>query len=154
MYDVIVVGGGIIGSSIAWQLSKRGKQVLVLERKDSASGSAGATDGFVGCHTKKPGPQLELAQKSIAMFDEILDDLGPDIDYEVGAGGMQPVEDEVQWNLLSQMVEKQQKSAQREHDRAQRGDWGAVKPTLRVVESKKKYRRARQKEADRREEGT
>lgn len=110
MYDVIVVGGGIIGTSIAWQLSKRGKQVLVLERKDSASGSAGATDGFVGCHTKKPGPQLELAQKSIAMFDEILDDLGPDIDYEVGAGGMQPVEDEVQWNILSQMVEKQQKS--------------------------------------------
>ncbi len=51
-------------------------------------------------------------------------------------------------------LEKQQKSAQREHDRAQRGDWGAVKPVLRVVESKKKYRRSRQKEADRREEGT
>ncbi len=51
-------------------------------------------------------------------------------------------------------LEKQQKSAQREHDRAQRGDWGAVKPTLRIVESKKKYRRERQKEADRREEGT
>lgn len=109
MYDVIVVGGGIIGSSVAWQLSKRGKKVLVLERKETASGSAGATDGFVGCHTKKPGPQLDLAIKSIEMFDEILDELGPGIDYEVGAGGMQPVEDELQWNILSQMVEKQQK---------------------------------------------
>lgn len=49
-------------------------------------------------------------------------------------------------------LNKQQKSAQREHDRAKRGDWGAVKPVLRIVESKKKYRRARQKEADRREE--
>ncbi|MBQ7848630.1 MAG: hypothetical protein IJ343_02765 [Clostridia bacterium] len=45
-------------------------------------------------------------------------------------------------------LEKQQKKAQREHDRAQRGDWGEVKPVLRVVESRKKYSRKRQKDAD------
>ncbi len=45
-------------------------------------------------------------------------------------------------------LEKQQKSAQKEHDRVQRGDWGAVKPVTRVVESKKKYSRERQKERD------
>lgn len=50
-------------------------------------------------------------------------------------------------------LEKQQKAAQKEHDRARRGDWGALKPILRVVESRKKYSRERQKEADRREEG-
>ena len=48
MYDVIIVGGGIIGCSIAWQLGKKGKKVLMLERGDTADGSAGATDGFVG----------------------------------------------------------------------------------------------------------
>lgn len=53
MYDVIIVGGGIIGCSVAWQLSKLEKKVLVIERKDVASGSAGATDGVVGYHTKK-----------------------------------------------------------------------------------------------------
>ena len=110
MYDVIVVGGGIIGCSVAWQLGKRGKNVLLLERNDSASGSAGATDGFVGCHTKKPGPQLDLAIQSIAMFDEIMEDLGPDIDFEANAGGLQPVEDKEQWDVLSQMVEKQRES--------------------------------------------
>ena len=47
MYDVIVVGGGIIGCSVAWQLAKRKQKVLVVERTDVASGSAGATDGFV-----------------------------------------------------------------------------------------------------------
>lgn len=47
---------------------------------------------------------------------------------------------------------KQSKRAQKEHNQSQRGDWGAVKPVLRVVESKKKYSRVRQKEADRREE--
>lgn len=110
MYDAILVGGGIIGSSIAWQLARRGKRVLVLERKDTGSGSAGATDGFVGCHTKKPGPQLDLAIQSIRMFDEIRAELGGEVDYEIGAGGMQPVEDKEQWDILSQMVEKQQRS--------------------------------------------
>ena len=51
-------------------------------------------------------------------------------------------------------LEKQQKRAQQEHDRSQRGNWGNVNPVLRVVESKRKYSRERQKEADRREEGT
>lgn len=46
-------------------------------------------------------------------------------------------------------LEKQSKRAQREHDRAQRGDWGAVKPVLRVVESRKRYSRKRLKDADR-----
>ena len=110
MYDVIIVGGGIIGCSIAWQLGKKGKKVLMLERGDTADGSAGATDGFVGCHTKKPGPQLDLAIQSIRMFDEIREELGGDVDYEIGAGGMQPVEDREQWDILAQMVEKQQKS--------------------------------------------
>lgn len=50
-------------------------------------------------------------------------------------------------------LDKQQKSARKEHDRSQRGDWGAVKPTTSVVESRKKYSRERQKEADRREGG-
>lgn len=49
-------------------------------------------------------------------------------------------------------LQKQQKRAQTEHARSQRGDWGALKPTLRVVESRKKYSRKRQKEADRGEE--
>ncbi len=48
-------------------------------------------------------------------------------------------------------LEKQPKRQQREHDQSQRGDWGAVKPVTRVVESRKKYSRERQKEADRAE---
>lgn len=45
-------------------------------------------------------------------------------------------------------IAKQSKRAQREHNREKRGDWGAVKPVLRIVESRKKYRRERQKAHD------
>lgn len=110
MYDVIIVGGGIIGCSTAWQLSKLGKKVLVVERKDVASGSAGATDGVVGYHTKKPGPQLDLAVQSIAMFKTLSEELGMDIEYGLEAGGMQPVEDKEQWDMLAAMAEEQRKS--------------------------------------------
>ena len=110
MRDVIIIGGGIIGSSIAWQLARRHQDVLVIEKKDTASGSAGATDGVVGYHTKKPGVQLDLAVQSIEMFRTLNEELGSDIEYGLEAGGMQPVEDEYQWNLLSQMAEEQRKS--------------------------------------------
>lgn len=45
-------------------------------------------------------------------------------------------------------ADKQSKREQKEHARLQRGDWGSVKPVLRIVESKKRYSRKRQKEAD------
>ncbi len=108
--DVIIVGGGIIGCSVAWNLSKMGKKVLIIERKDIASGSAGATDGVVGYHTKKPGLQLDLAVQSIEMFKTLNEELGMDVEYGFEAGGMQPVEDKEQWDMLSAMVEEQRKS--------------------------------------------
>lgn len=108
--DVIVLGGGIIGCSVAWQLSSMGKQVLVLEQKDVAAGSAGATDGVVGYHTKKPGHELDLAIQSIEMFRSLNEMLGEDVEYGFEAGGMQPVEDKMQWDILSEIVEQQRKS--------------------------------------------
>ncbi len=108
--DVIIIGGGIMGTSIAWQLSKKGQKVLVIERKDMASGAAGATDGVVGYHTKKPGKQMDLAVRSIEMFERLAEELGEDVEFEKNAGGMQPVENETEWKMLSEIVEEQRKS--------------------------------------------
>lgn len=108
--DVIIIGGGIIGSSIAYYLSKLGSKVLVLEKDDHAQGSAGATDGVVGYHTKKPGDEMELAIESIAMFDSLSKELGMEIEFEKGCGGLQPVEDRFQWDILSGIAEEQRQS--------------------------------------------
>lgn len=48
--DVIVVGAGVQGASLAFQLAKRGADVLVVERATIASGATGRSSGFVRMH--------------------------------------------------------------------------------------------------------
>ena len=46
--DVAIIGGGVIGCSIAYQLSKNGVECLVFEQNTLASGASGASVGIVG----------------------------------------------------------------------------------------------------------
>src|SRR5512147_927525 len=49
-YDAIVIGAGVIGASIAYNLSQRGLKVLILERQSVAVGATGASSGLVRMH--------------------------------------------------------------------------------------------------------
>ncbi|HSL29821.1 MAG TPA: FAD-dependent oxidoreductase [Anaerolineales bacterium] len=49
-YDAIIIGAGVMGASIAFNLSRRGLSVLVLERRSSAAGATGASSGLVRMH--------------------------------------------------------------------------------------------------------
>lgn len=48
--DVIVVGAGVQGASLAFHLARRGTRVLVLERATVAAGATGRSSGFVRMH--------------------------------------------------------------------------------------------------------
>jgi sarcosine oxidase subunit beta len=48
--DVIVVGAGVQGASLAFHLARRGARVLVLERDSVAAGATGRSSGFVRMH--------------------------------------------------------------------------------------------------------
>lgn len=48
--DVIVVGAGVQGASLAFHLARRGAKVLVLERGTIAAGATGRSSGFVRMH--------------------------------------------------------------------------------------------------------
>jgi sarcosine oxidase, subunit beta len=49
-YDAIVVGAGVIGASVAYNLSQRGLKVLILERQSVGAGATGASSGLVRMH--------------------------------------------------------------------------------------------------------
>ena len=38
--EVLIIGAGVIGSSIAYQLARQGRQVLVVERSEIAASPA------------------------------------------------------------------------------------------------------------------
>jgi sarcosine oxidase subunit beta len=46
--DVIVVGGGVTGTSIAWRLAQAGNRVLLLERRGICAGASGRNAGHTG----------------------------------------------------------------------------------------------------------
>ncbi len=109
-YDAIIIGGGLMGSAVAYYLATRKQKILVIERGDQASGTAGASDGVVGYHTKKPGAHMDFAVQSIAMFESLSDELGMDIEYTGDCGGMLLIEDEEQWGMMEALADEQRRS--------------------------------------------
>lgn len=109
-YDAIVVGAGVIGSSIAYNLSKRGKKVLVLECGKIAGKASSAAAGMLGAQAgiEKETPFFQLAKASRAMFPELADELKElsGIDIELQQNGFYKIaiseEEEVELKRLIQ----------------------------------------------------
>jgi sarcosine oxidase, subunit beta len=66
--DVLVIGGGVIGTSIAWALSARGvKRVTLVEQGALASGASGRSSAIIRMHyTTEANARLALA--SLPLF--------------------------------------------------------------------------------------
>jgi len=107
--DVVIVGGGVIGASIAFHLAQRKIKVVLLERGDLASGTSGACDGFVFLQSKKPGVHLRLAMASKVCFDELQDQLPRPIEYE-SHGGLIVIESEVEREAMRAFVREQREN--------------------------------------------
>ena len=103
---VIVVGGGIIGTSVAYYLSKKDIEVLLFEAKDIAAGTSGSCDKAIMLQSKKTGPNLDLAMTSAKMFENLELELGEDLEYHKG-GGMILIENEFEYKVIQEMVERQ-----------------------------------------------
>ncbi len=93
--DVIVIGGGVIGSAITYYLSKERVKVSLVERGDIASGTSGACDGNILAIDKMPGYDSQLTLKSQKLLDELVESVDYDLEY-AQRGSVLVVEDEQQ----------------------------------------------------------
>ncbi|MGY4988844.1 NAD(P)/FAD-dependent oxidoreductase [Streptomyces nigrescens] len=77
--DAVVIGGGVIGSSIACRLAEAGVGTVLLERGALGSGSSGTTAGVV--RTYFPGKPLisSLAVRSLAAYHALAERTGIDL---------------------------------------------------------------------------
>ncbi len=85
--DVTVIGGGVIGCSVAYWLARRGLGVTVLEAGEVGGGTSGACDGFISLQSKEPGPMMNMARSSLELFHRLSGQLAGDIEFEP-CGGM------------------------------------------------------------------
>lgn len=83
---VIIIGGGVIGTSIAYHLAREGGAVTLLEKGGLASGSSGACDGHIFLQSKKPGIHLELALASRELFQELDRELAGPTEFRKSGG--------------------------------------------------------------------
>lgn len=54
-YDLIVIGGGLVGGAIAWGAASRGASVVVLDEGDVAYRAARGNFGLVWVQSKGAG---------------------------------------------------------------------------------------------------
>jgi sarcosine oxidase subunit beta len=73
--DVVIVGAGVQGASLAFHLASRGAKVLVLERSSVGAGATGRSSGFVRMHYDL-ALEAELAWRSFPWFTEWSDRVG------------------------------------------------------------------------------
>lgn len=70
--DVVVVGAGAIGGSVAWALAERGLSIQLLDAGRVGQGATWAAAGFLGAELNPTDPAalVELSMASLALWPE------------------------------------------------------------------------------------
>ena len=85
--DVVVIGGGVVGCSIAYNLARLGAgKVVLLEKGYLASGATGRCGAGVRMQWGTETNCL-LSRESVRMFSHLPEYLGVDVDIEFEQGG-------------------------------------------------------------------
>jgi sarcosine oxidase subunit beta len=80
--DVAIIGGGIIGTSIALRLAQAGKRVVVLEKSTIAAEASGRCGGGVRQQGRHPA-EIPIAILSVEMWQELDEELEVDTEYRM-----------------------------------------------------------------------
>ncbi len=105
-YDVVVIGAGAIGTSVAYHLCKKGLKTAILDRGDIASGASSHCDAVALICDKLPGIDTKMGQASIDYFKELADQFDYDFEYDA-KGCLYVCETEPEFEAASKYMEQQ-----------------------------------------------
>lgn len=104
--DVLVLGAGVNGLSIAYELCRRGRRVALSEGSAIGAGASGSCDDMILLQSKKPGILLEMAFRSLELFEALRTELPCDIEFTT-RGGTILIEDQDQLAVMEDFVRSQ-----------------------------------------------
>ncbi|MEO8513333.1 MAG: glycine oxidase ThiO [Ignavibacteria bacterium] len=87
--NTVIIGGGIIGLSVGWQLAKKGNNVEILERDQAGKSASWAAAGMLAPQAEMGFEDIELfylCRKSLEMYpkfcNELFEDSGIKVEVE------------------------------------------------------------------------
>ncbi len=78
--DFIIIGGGITGTSTAYQLAKRGHRVTLFEKRYLAAGGTGRTVGLVRTHYSNETTS-RMARRALDTWQDFEEAVGGDVGW-------------------------------------------------------------------------
>src|SRR6185436_1330300 len=84
--DILVIGAGIVGCTIATELARRGASVAILDDRAPGSGATQASGGMLAPYSEagEGGPLLALGARSLSLFDRFVETLEAESGVSVG----------------------------------------------------------------------
>ncbi|PDY46966.1 glycine oxidase [Bacillus pseudomycoides] len=79
--DVLILGGGIIGCSIAYYTSKYGRDVTIIDKGEFVSGTSSRCDGNILAIDKDPGFDSQMSLVSQKLVTELSEELEHSFEY-------------------------------------------------------------------------
>lgn len=104
--DVLIIGGGIIGCSIAYYAAKYGRDVTIIEKGEFVSGTSSRCDGNILAIDKDPGFDSQMSLFSQRLVDELSSDLEHPFEYRA-PGSILVCESDEEMEAAKQWVERQ-----------------------------------------------
>ena len=83
---VLIIGGGIIGLSLGWQLAKKGKEVEILERDKAGRSASWVSAGMLAPHSEMGFEEMELfelCRKSLELYPQFMQEVSKDSGIQV-----------------------------------------------------------------------
>src|SRR6059036_2434994 len=103
--DIIVVGAGIVGCSVAYELARRGASVEIVDERPVGMGATQASAGVLAPYieTREGHPLLDLTVRSLALYTDFVEravsESGVAIEYHRN-GTITAATDEADWLAL------------------------------------------------------
>ena len=103
--DAIIIGGGVMGCAIAYNLAKEGLKPVVIEKSDIGGEASGSNGGGVR-QSARNLKEMPLAMASIQLYGQLHEELGMDVEY-VREGNLRLCTTEEELNTMRKSVESQ-----------------------------------------------